>query len=69
MLYRERDHQQRGEFLRKMRSLDKKTRSNKLAKIDESGFESNVSCCLGYSKKGKKILGNKDGRRRKRENL
>ena len=37
--------------------------------IDESGFEEISTCIYGWSKKGKKIYGEKQGKRGKRENL
>jgi putative transposase len=37
--------------------------------IDESGFEEFQACLYAWSKKGKKVYGEKQGKRRKRENL
>lgn len=37
--------------------------------LDESGFESITSSVYGWSKRGKKIYGEKQGKRGKRENL
>jgi putative transposase len=43
--------------------------SESLVFIDESGFEEFQSCIYGWSKRGKKIYGEKQGKRGKRENL
>jgi putative transposase len=37
--------------------------------IDESGFEEIQNCVYGWSKRGKKIYGDRQGKRGKRENL
>jgi putative transposase len=37
--------------------------------IDESGFEENAECIYAWSERGKKVYGEKQGRRGKRENL
>ena len=37
--------------------------------IDESGFEDNQVCIYSWSKKGKKVYGEQEGKRGKRENL
>lgn len=43
--------------------------SSALVFIDESGFEQFQGCIYGWSKKGKKIYGEKQGKRGTRENL
>ena len=37
--------------------------------MDESGFEDNQDCIYAWSKKGKKVYGEQEGKRGKRENL
>lgn len=37
--------------------------------IDEAGFEEIANCIYAYAKKGKKVYGEKQGKRGKRENL
>lgn len=43
--------------------------SKSLVFIDESGFEEMEDCRYGWSKQGKKVYGEKQGKRGKRENL
>lgn len=43
--------------------------SESLVFIDESGFDAVANCGYGWSKKGKKIYANRQGKRQKRENL
>ena len=43
--------------------------SKSLVFIDESGFEDNQDCIYAWSKKGKKVYGEQEGKRGKRENL
>ena len=52
-----------------MRELIKIYRSESLVFIDESGFEEIVTSIYAWSKKGKKVYGEKQGKRGKRENL
>ena len=47
----------------------KKIGSKSLVFIDESGFEDNQDCIYAWSKKGKKVYGEPEGKRGKRENL
>jgi putative transposase len=49
--------------------LIKKYRSESLVFIDESGFEENAECIYAWAERGKKVYGEKQGRRGKRENL
>ena len=37
--------------------------------MDESGFEDNQDCIYAWSKKGKKVYGEQEEKRGKRENL
>ena len=52
-----------------MRELIKIYGSESLVFIDESGFEDVQHCIYGWSEKGKKIYGEKQGKRGTRENL
>ena len=47
----------------------KKIGSKSFVFIDESGFEDNQDCIYAWSKKGKKVDGEQEGKRGKRENL
>jgi putative transposase len=67
--YRERNREERIEYYRKLRELIKKYRSESLVFIDESGFEENAECIYAWSERGRKVYGEKQGRRGKRENL
>ena len=51
------------------RNFIKKFGSKSLVFIDESGFEDNQDCIYAWSKKGKKVYGEQEGKRGKRENL
>ena len=52
-----------------LKELIKVSGSQSLVFVDESGFDSFQYCAYGWSKKGKKIWGEKSGKRGKRENL
>ena len=52
-----------------LRELIKKYGSESRVFIDECGFEEFQECIYAWSKKGKKIYGDKQGKRGKRENL
>ena len=67
--YRERNRGERMKYLRTLRELIKIYGSESLVFIDESGFEEFQSCIYGWSKRGKKIYGEKQGKRGTRENL
>jgi putative transposase len=49
--------------------LIKEKGSESLVFIDEAGFEEKIDCIYAWSKKGKKVYGEKQGKRGKRENL
>ena len=51
------------------RNLIKVQGSKSLVFIDESGFEEFHACVYAWSKKGKKVYGDRQGKRGKRENL
>jgi putative transposase len=67
--YQERNLQERMKYYRELRELIKVWGSKSMVFIDESGFEEFEYCALGWSKKGKKLWGEKSGKRGKRENL
>jgi putative transposase len=48
-----------------LKELIKVSGSQSLVFVDESGFDSFQDCAYGWSKKGKKILGEKSGKRGK----
>ena len=52
-----------------MRELIKLYGSKSIVFIDESGFEVFVGCVCAWSKIGKKVYGERPGKRGKRENL
>ncbi len=67
--YRERNRQERINYYRMLRELIKIYGSRSLVYIDESGFETIQTCIYAWSKKGKKVYGERQGKRGKRENL
>ncbi len=67
--YRERNRKERIKYLRALRELIKIYGVKSLVFIDESGFEETQTYIYGWSKKGKKLYGEKTGKRGKRENL
>ena len=48
---------------------DRKSFDKSFVFIDESEFEDNQDCIYAWSKKGKKVYGEQEGKRGKRENL
>ena len=67
--YRERNREERIKYYRKLRELIKIHGSESLVYIDESGFEQIQTCMYAWSKKGKKVYGERQGKRGIRENL
>merc|ERR1711872_461333 len=67
--YRERNREERIKYYHKLRNFIKKIGSKNLVFINESGFEDNQDCIYAWSKKGKKVYGEQEGKRGKRENL
>lgn len=67
--YRERNREERIKYYQKLRELIKIHGSKSLVFIDESGFEENPNCIYAWSKKGRKVYGEQQGKRGKRENL
>jgi transposase len=67
--YRERSREERIKYYRMLRELIKIYGSESLVFIDESGFEEFQACFYAWSKKGKKVWGDRQGKRGKRENL
>lgn len=69
MRYRERDREERIKYYRTLRELIKIYGSKSIVFIDESGFEPSPSLVYAWSKKGKKVWGDRTGKRGKRLNL
>ena len=69
LCYRERNIEERIKYYQKLRNLIKKFGSKSLVFIDESGFKDNQDCIYAWSKKEKKVYGEQEGKRGKRENL
>jgi hypothetical protein len=67
--YRERNREERMKYYRVLRELIKKYGSESLVFIDESGFEEFQACLYAWSKKGKKVLGDRQGKRGKEKTL
>ena len=67
--YRERNRKKSIKYYQKLRNFIKKIGIKSLVFIDESGFEYNQDCIYAWSKKGKKVYGEQEGKRGKRENL
>jgi transposase len=67
--YEERDHESRIKYCQQMRALILMFGVQSLVFIDESGFIPLINCPCGWSKKGKKIFGNRPGKRQKRQNF
>lgn len=59
------------QYYRDLRELIKSCpdKSEALAYIDETGFEETEVCEYGWSERGKKLYGEKSGKRKARENL
>ena len=69
LCYREINREERIKYYQKLRNFIKKFGSKSLVFIDESGFEDNQDCIYAWSKKGKKVYGEQERKRGKRENL
>jgi hypothetical protein len=67
--YRERNRESRIKYYQTLRNLIKVHGSKSLVFIDESGFEEFNACVYAWSRKGKKVYGDRQGKRGKRENL
>ena len=67
--YRERNREERIKYYKTLRELIKIYGGKSLVFIDESGFEEFQDCLYAWSKKGKKVFGDRQGKRGKRENL
>ena len=63
------NREDRIKYYRKLGNFIKHFRSKNLVFIDELGLEDNQHCIYAWSKKGKKVYGEQDGKRGKRENL
>lgn len=69
MRYRERDHEARMTYYRMLRELVRIYGMESLVFIDETGFEKFSCLIYGWAKRGRRIYGERQGRRCKRENL
>jgi len=67
--YRERNSEERIKYYQILRELIKKYGSESLVYIDESGFDEIQTCIYAWAKKGKKVYGERQGKRGKRQNL
>jgi putative transposase len=67
--YKERDREERIKYYRLLRELIKKYGIESLVYIDECGFEQTKVCLYGWAVRGKKIYGEKQGKRSRKENL
>jgi hypothetical protein len=67
--YRERNREERIKYYQTLRNLIKIPGSKSLVFIDESGVEEFHACVYTWSRKGKKVYGDRQGKRGKRENL
>jgi transposase len=67
--YKERNRESRIKYYQTLRKLIKIHGSKTLVFIDESGFEEFHACVYAWSKKGKKVYGDRLRKRGKRENL
>ncbi|NJL98605.1 MAG: hypothetical protein HC924_07190 [Synechococcaceae cyanobacterium SM2_3_2] len=67
--YQERTREERIAYDVKLRELVQKYGSGSRMYIDESGFEGGKDCRYAWSKKGKKVYSETQGKRGKRQNL
>ena len=67
--YRERDEEERDSYRIKLSDAIAINGIESLVFIDESGFDEIESCRYGWSKRGAKLYGDKQGRRVMRDNL
>lgn len=67
--YQERDEVERSKYYRILMELIKIYGEESLVYIDEAGFEEMASCVYAWSERGKKVYGEKQGKRKVRENL
>ena len=67
--YRERSHSERILYYRALRELISRYGSGSLIYVDEAGFEQAQTCLYAWAKRGKKVYGERTGKRGIRENL
>ena len=67
--YRERSHAQRILYYRALREFIQQYGSESLVYVDEAGFEQAQTCLYAWSQRGKKVYGERTGKRTTRENL
>ena len=69
MRYSERNHEKRIEYLRTLRQVVKDKGSEHIVYLDESGFERTTHRAHGWGLRGKKVYGERSGKRRPRTSL
>ena len=69
VIERERNREERIKYYQRLQNFLKKSGIKSLVFIDKSGFEDNQDCIYAWSKKGKKVYGEQERKRGKRENL
>jgi len=69
MRYRERDDDKRIEYLRTLRQAVKDKGSESIVYLDESGFERTTHRTHGWGLRGKKVYGERSGKKRPRTSL
>lgn len=67
--YTERNREERIKYYQLLRELIKVYGSYSLVFIDEAGFEAAATCVYAFAKKGKKVYGDRPGKRTQRTNL
>ena len=63
------NREERIKYYQRLQSFIKKIRSKNLVFIDKLGFKDTQDCIYAWSKKGKKVYGEQEKKRVKRENL
>ncbi len=69
MRYSERNHEKRIDYLRTLRQIIKDRRSENIVYLDESGFERTTHRVYGWGHRGKKVYGERSGKKRPRTSL
>ena len=69
MRYSERSHEKRIGYLRTLRQVVKDKGSESIVYLDESGFERTTHRTHGWGLRGKKVYGERSGKKRPRTSL
>lgn len=69
MKYRERNYKERQDYCRSLRTIIGQRGLTDIVYMDESGFEATVCRLSGWSRRGKKVHGDRSGKRYARTNL